>query len=27
MGIKQITYYCLACFMVVIVPGPTVKTD
>ena len=24
MGIEQITYYCLACFIVVIVPGPTV---
>ena len=24
MGIEQIIYYCLACFIVVIVPGPTV---
>ena len=24
MGIEQIIYYCLACFVVVIVPGPTV---
>ena len=24
MGIEQIAYYCLACFIVVIVPGPTV---
>ena len=24
MGVEQITYYCLACFIVVIVPGPTV---
>ena len=27
MGIEQIIYYCLACFIVVIVPGPTVTLN